>query len=138
VSLSLSLLPTFVDDVVNLTAEPSIVPYERGTQIPTLAMTSSSYHPFSQERSHEPTPAAESNNDTQIPSIDVNSNYISTLPSIDQSCIDDLDYRSPANEKFGCEIYCGTNCTTWGLILNSTQLNEVFSRCPLTCNDTCR
>jgi hypothetical protein len=56
-------------------------PYERGTQIPTLVMTGS-YQPFAQERTRRPTPAAENNIDTQIPTIHVNSNNMSTLPRV--------------------------------------------------------
>jgi len=53
-------------------------------------------------------------------------------------CVDDETYRSPINENFGCEVYCGTDCAQWDNILNITELQEIFDRCPVTCHVPCR
>jgi len=59
---------------------------------------------------------------------------VSSKPSI---CVDDNEYRSPINPRFGCELYCGTDCLQWGSLLNFTQLQEVFTRCPDSCKVPC-
>lgn len=55
-----------------------------------------------------------------------------------KECIDDNSYSSPVNPSFGCEIYAGTNCSIWEPMLNPSQIDDMYSRCPVSCTVPCR
>lgn len=65
---------------------------------------------------------------------------IRNLPneSVPEVCIDDKSYSSPVNPSFGCEIYAGTDCSIWEPMLNSTQIDNMYSSCPVSCSAPCR
>lgn len=54
-----------------------------------------------------------------------------------KECIDDNSYSSPVNPSFGCEIYAGTNCSIWEPMLNPSQIDDMYSRCPVSCTVPC-
>ena len=58
----------------------------------------------------------------------------SSAPSL---CLDEKAYRSPINDNFGCELYCGTDCFKWSKMLNIIELQEVFRSCPVSCKVPC-
>lgn len=55
----------------------------------------------------------------------------------DSSCEDDNEYVSPVNQKFGCNLYDGTDCSIWFAFLNSAQIQEMLDRCPKSCKRDC-
>ena len=59
-------------------------------------------------------------------------------PDSPTQCSDDVDYVVPFNSNVGCELYNNTDCTIWGALLTGVQLQDVFTRCPISCGLPCR
>lgn len=65
---------------------------------------------------------------TNVPSLST-----SSPPSKDLVCIDNAEYVSPVNPKFGCELYNGTDCSIWQAFLNDEQMKDMFKQCSDSC-----
>ena len=48
-------------------------------------------------------------------------------------CVDDELYVSPINTKYGCKLYCDTDCNMWHPLLTDLEMEDVLSSCPLSC-----
>jgi hypothetical protein len=48
-------------------------------------------------------------------------------------CEDDESYISPINPKYGCKLYCETDCNKFVTLLVGTEVQDMFSSCPLSC-----
>ena len=69
-----------------------------------------------------------------------NSMIPSTVPSAEPSdCNDDETYSSPINTNLGCELYGNTGCDCYAFqdYMTTEELQELFTRCPQTCEVTC-
>ena len=56
----------------------------------------------------------------------------------DVKCADDPTYVAPFGGDCGCELFQGTDCNTWGALLDNLQLAEVWERCPVSCGLSCQ
>lgn len=81
------------------------------------------------------TPSQAPSNSTNTPTM-IPTNEPSSVPS-ERKCFDDITYRSPINSIFGCNLYCGTECSKWSVLLSTDQMQELFTRCPDTCKVPC-
>jgi len=52
-------------------------------------------------------------------------------------CVDDPTYITPFGGDCGCELFQGTDCNAWGALLDNKQLEEVWTRCPVSCGVLC-
>lgn len=57
------------------------------------------------------------------------------FPSIE--CKDNPLYR-PFDGICGCNLFIGTDCTRWEYLLNSTEVEELYENCPVSCGIPCR
>lgn len=55
------------------------------------------------------------------------------------TCTDDETYTSPINNDLGCELYefAACDCYAFQDYMTASELQDLFTRCPVTCNVPC-
>ena len=118
----------------NVTNEPSQVP----SFLPTDSLSSSPSNFPSVSPVMSPS-ASPSDVISEIPSVSPSITPTCHTPPKDPTnstktkCADDPYYETPFGGSCGCELFQGTNCNNWGALLNETQLDEIWNRCPVSC-----
>ncbi len=69
--------------------------------------------------------------------VDVDAPSMAPSSSVGVVCSDDPVYRSPFNDKFGCNLYEPEFCSKWRNVLSPEDFEEVLKRCPVSCGVPC-
>ena len=75
-------------------------------------------------------------NPSHKPSIEEQTDPETLAPTV---CADDLTYISPIADGATCAFFeqASCECMRWGTVLERTQLQELFDRCPKSCGVEC-